>query len=71
MKERTLLRVPQNRAPKNAFELKKGLREEGINSVKMIYIPHGIFFGDVQRMEEGRLPKKSYEMETTRKKKTR
>ena len=27
-------------------------------------------YGHVQRMEEGRLPKKSYEMEPTRKKKT-
>ena len=29
------------------------------------------WYGHVQRMEEGRLPKKSYEMEPTRKKKTR
>ena len=29
------------------------------------------WYGHVQRMGEGRLPKKSYEMETTRKKKTR
>ena len=29
------------------------------------------WYGHVQRMEEGRLRKKSYEMEPTRKKKTR
>ena len=29
------------------------------------------WYGHVQRIEEGRLPKKSYEMEPTRKKKTR
>ena len=29
------------------------------------------WYGYVQRMEEGRLPKNSYEMEPTRKKKTR
>ena len=29
------------------------------------------WYGHVQRMEEGRLPKRSYEMEPTRKKKTR
>jgi hypothetical protein len=54
MKERTLLRVPQNRAPKKVFELKRGIREEGINYVKMIYIPHGILFDDQTKQDEMR-----------------
>ena len=49
---KNVIGVPQNRGPKKTFELKRGVKEERTDSVKMINIPHGILFSDQTKQDE-------------------